>query len=143
MSDRSKIMDGAGAVLDNHYFVRDGSFWACRNDCGVQVPFPSSMPDTATLGPCKPRTWGSGAAPVTTGYAYPAVERRPPADRLPNGYQLDGAGRSVLDYPCDGDDGCGAAVGERCRDTRSAMRSTLRPHFSRRQLPASESGETR
>lgn len=133
-------MDGAGAVLDNHYFVRDGSFWACLNDCGVQFPFPSPMPDTATLGPCKPRTWGSGAAQVTTGPACPAVEQPPPSDRLPNGYQRDGAGRSVLDRPCDG---CDAAVGERCRDTRSAMRSTLRPHFSRRQLPAPESGETR
>ena len=58
------ITDGADAVLDNHVFVRNGSFWTCRNGCGTQVPFPSPIPGAATLGSCRPRRWGDPDDPI-------------------------------------------------------------------------------
>ena len=37
-----------------HWFVRDGSWWVCRNRGGTTRPFPSPVPKPEELGPCVP-----------------------------------------------------------------------------------------
>lgn len=114
MRDDQTITDGADAELDNHSFYRDGSFWVCRHRCGVQVPFPSPMPDSATLGPCTPRRYGD-SAPVVT-------------ERLPRVYIRADGGPCAIDNACPK---CGAVPGDRCSDGRRVNGTTMRPHRER------------
>lgn len=121
------IADGAEAVLTNHYMIRDGSFWSCRNRCGLRIPFPSPMPDSSTLGECVPRRWADSEPPPVDGRPAETPTR---SDRLPAAYTPVRGGPSALDRPCPK---CGAGVRERCRDGRKVGAApTLRPHQERR-----------
>lgn len=125
------LRDQGGPVLDNHYVIRDGSFWICRNGCGLRIPFPSRMPDSATLGPCQPRTWESGEPEPVDGRAHPhgADGKAPLTTCRPRSYNPADGGPSAIDWPCPK---CRAEPGERCRDGRRLAGTTMRPHKERR-----------
>lgn len=72
MKTGTSIRDGADAVLDNHYVVRDGSWWICLH-CPKRWPFPSPVPKAA--GPCTPRRWGDTEHEPAVGRPAPEGRR--------------------------------------------------------------------
>lgn len=130
MRNGPTILDGDAALLSNHYFVRDGSVWLCR-ECGTTRPFPSPMP--ADAGACTPRTWGS-SAPTAGGGNVPGMVLAParPVGRLPRVYDRADGGPCAVDNRCPK---CGAEPGERCIDGRRISGTTLRPHRERTVVP--------
>ena len=110
--------------LTNHWFVRDGSWWLCIHRCGTMHPFPSAIP--TNLGPCLPRPWLSGAAPVVAGRLAPGQDDAP-VEPMRRTYDP-AFGPSPLSRACPK---CEAPAGERCRDGRKVVGTTLRPHVER------------
>jgi hypothetical protein len=110
MRNGPAINDGADAVLTNHYFVRNGSFWVCEHRCGARQPFPSPVPAPEDLGPCVPRRWGDTHADVPIGRQSTAMDRTCPT--------------------------CGVPPGEKCIDVRAKVFDPtfriVRPHPARR-----------